>query len=167
MRKKNTIAELLYYISNYEKCRMDTTSHWSKKYVVSLTESLDVISMLLNTLIGRENDNTIDSINSFLNKNDGIIVSDAHSFVLEKCKTSSQEVIFLDDDEKSIVNLMVSIAGNCRHAVLAKKNDYKKLVSNSLRAFHNLPRALFDEHIGTIRGISCEEAMEYAQSYLQ
>jgi len=166
MNTKNNVAILLYYISNYEKCRVCSKVHWNKKYIVSLIWSLDVMSMLTDILEGNYNIENINLINSFIINNEGIMFQNAQCLLLTKNPLTIQEGMLLSEEEKEVVNLLITIISNCRTTIIKKSIGYKKRVASYLRALHNLPRSLMDDCSCSNQYISCETAMEYARAYL-
>ena len=169
MITKNSIAELIYYILNYEKGRISTSLFWKNKYVSELFYSLKTVSDLLDILTKKKIDSQkTNSIKAYIEKNKGIVFPEFSSILTE----NEFDGVFYGDnifneEEKEVIGLMASIINRCIETLDKKKKGYKKEISYLLKALHNLPRALVDSKLCSIQHISCENAMEYAKSYLK
>ena len=75
MKYISTIAELLYVVSNFEKGRVKSSGIWNRKYIKSLKESLEIMSLLTNLLSENKeiSKDEMRLLKEFIQKNKGII----------------------------------------------------------------------------------------------
>ena len=166
------LGELLYIISNYEKGRMKTYGFWSKKYTISLNESLYCMSIILCLMR-----NPMDvqqpkllSIKEFCKKNEFVIFPQGDTTRLDDIANESQTDIIAEEDA-NIIHKMSSIIDECILLLREKSTGYKKRLSCLIKAFHNLPRVFLDCSKQTVyninaKSIRTQDALFYASSYI-
>lgn len=162
------LGSLLYVVSNYEKGHILNKSLWTRHYINSINESVEVmariVSCLSNAYISRTE---LDSFSSFFNKRKGNMISVYYSLPI-----FDHVELRLTKDQKMLLTFMNNILHEITIELCFKKKNYKKNVSYLLKAFHNLPRCLMNEKVNQeleipISPISYQEAFEYANSYLR
>lgn len=165
------LAELLYVISNFEKGRVKSSGIWKRKYVKSLKNSVEIMSLLTN-LISENREISQDEISflqCFIRENNDVIFLDEENLISLFCEKNNLD--FSPNEFEDITRLMNDIIFEIKNLLLTKEKCYKTKISYLLRAFHNLPKVFLDlsdekvfEH--EIQPIAKQEAIEYALSYL-
>lgn len=166
------LGELLYIISNYEKGRIKTRGFWTKKYTVSLNESLYCMSIILHLMRNPMSiqQSKLLSIKEFCKKNELIIFPQGDPTRLDDIVNELQ-IDNLSDEDASIIYKMNSIVDECIVLLRGKRTGYKERLSCLIKAFHNLPRVFLDCSKQTVyninaKSIQAQDALLYASSYI-
>ena len=171
MKNISALAEMLYVVSNFEKSRVKSSGFWNRKYVKSLEESLEVMTLLTNMIANSEDisKDKISFLQNFIYKNTGIIFSNVldNNILFEE----ENDFIFLLNNSQNVIKLMDGIIFEIKSLLCAKSKKYKLKISYLLRAFHNLPKVFILRQSDKlfsfdIQPIDCQEAIQYANSYL-
>ena len=133
----DSFASVLYCLVTYEKGRLVTSKSTFISEKKRLSESVEMMSMLLCGIECREC--STEKINDFISKNQGKIFPD-------NCYLCSTNMSMnITKKQRGIISLMRYILSEIK-AILSKnrikKNELQE-ISYLLRAFHNLPRAFF------------------------
>jgi len=177
MDKFAVLGELLYIISNYEKGRLKTTGIWSRRYINSLRESLEMMGRITE-LLAEDTDvsqEEIMPIMEFYRQNLNIIFPASESAwigedglkELEVKKDQSQTA-----GREEVICHMRKILSECFDLLERKGRRYKYRLFYLLMAFHNLPKVYLDATAETlcnigISAISEEDAIKHANSYMK
>ena len=166
------LGELLYIISNYEKGRVKTSIFWSRKYIVSLNESLYCMSIILQLMKNpiKIQQSMLQPIKEFCEKNEFIIFPKGDLTRLDDI-VNELEVDNIGDDDFEIIYYMCRMVDECIIVLGEKNKGYKKRVSCLLKAFHNLPKVFLNRSKETVysvtaKSILAQDALLYASSYI-
>lgn len=166
------LGELLYIISNYEKGRIKTYGFWSKKYTISLNESLYCMSIILYLMKNPMNiqQPNLLSIKEFCKKNEFVIFPPGDITRLDDIVEELQTDI-ITEEASNIIYKMSSIIDECILLLREKRTGYKNQLSCLIKAFHNLPRVFLDRSTLTVYNINAksiqpQDALLYASSYI-
>lgn len=167
------LGELLYIISNYEKGRIRTRGFWTRKYTVSLKESLYCMSIILHLMESPTNiqRSKLLYIKEFCRKNELVIFPQGDLTRLDNIITDLQ-IYNLSDEYASVICKMNNIIDECFVLLRKKSPGYKERLSCLIKAFHNLPRVFIDHSKQTVYNINTiliqpQEALLYASSYIE
>jgi hypothetical protein len=166
------LGELLYIISNYEKGRIRTRGFWTRKYTVSLNESLYCMSIILQLMRTPTNipQSKLLSIKEFCKKNEFVVFPRGDLTRLDDIVNVLQ-IDNLSDENDCIICKMNSIVNECIMLLKGKSKGYKDRLSCLIKAFHNLPRVFLDCSKQTVyninaKSIQAQDALLYASSYI-
>ena len=152
-------AEYLYILSNYEKGKFATSSHFSILKRHRLKESIRMMSLMVCVLEGT--DCSKNELDAFIQRNCGRI------FPVDCDCSESSEYPFTSTAGIEVVGLMKVILNELKSILdktwITKKDKIK--VAYLLRAFHNLPRSFFN--LSSKLYLDCESAMQYAKDWLR
>ena len=166
------LGELLYIIANYEKGRIKSRGFWTKKYTISLNESLCCMSNILDLMKNPKNiqQSKLLTIKEFCYKNELIIFPQGDLSRLDNV-ANQLGANNLSDKDAEIICKMNSIVDKCIVLLREKNTGYKEQLSCLLKAFHNLPKVFIDYSKQTVYNINTNslkapDALLYASSYI-
>jgi len=133
----NFYGEFVYILSNYEKGRIPTAILWSRVYLNSVQESVDIMKYFTELMIRGDavKKSELERIADFINNNEGkIFIRSLNDIPI------SIDIPTIGDKAISILNLIYELLTGVQNALTSRKRGYKKQVACLLRKLHNLPR---------------------------
>lgn len=166
------LGEILYIVSTYEKGRIKTCGFWTKKYLISLSDSLYCMSIIIHCMKNPMDiqQSELLSIKNFCKKNECVIFPQTNLTRLDNIFNELQ-VGNLSDEDAFVIHKMNLIVDECIMLLRRKTGGNKKRLSCLIKALHNLPRVFLDCTKQTVyninaKRIQAEDALLYSSGYI-
>lgn len=168
-----TLAEVLYIISNYEKGRLSEAHPWSIKTICEIKESVTIMQDILNCFNNIKSNDSVLRIVKYVKKKEGIVFRELDDMKFNQFTTVLQSNCICDTIEyKKIIELMQEILYQL--SIILKtffiNKNKRRSICIYFRAFHNLPLAMLDNKESTLFNIAIGNpyniSIMYAEQWL-